>query len=147
MRRRALRRHPMKSASSRTIWNRSRELLTEVQTAYGKEDYATLRRLTTPEAMSYLAEELGQNATDGLRNSVSDVKLLQADIAEAWAEGDAQYATTAMRYSERRCHARPRRPGVSSRATKESPRRPPRSGPSCARANSDWKLSAIQDAA
>ena len=74
------------------------KLLTEVQTAYGKEDYATLRGLTTPEAMSYLAEELGQNATDGLRNSVSDVKLLQADIAEAWAEGDAQYATTAMRY-------------------------------------------------
>ena len=28
-----------------------------------------------------------------------DVKLLQADIAEAWAEGDTQYATTAMRYS------------------------------------------------
>jgi predicted lipid-binding transport protein (Tim44 family) len=75
------------------------ELLTKVQTAYGAEDYGTLRKLTTPEAMSYLAEELGENATNGVRNSVSDVKLLQGDIAEAWREGDQDYATLAMRYS------------------------------------------------
>ncbi len=74
-------------------------LLTEVQTAYGSEDYPTLRRLTTPEAMSYLAEELGENATNGVRNQVSDVKLLQGDIAEAWREDGADYATLAMRYS------------------------------------------------
>ncbi len=75
------------------------ELLTKVQTAYGAEDYGTLRQLTTPEAMSYLAEELGENATNGVRNRVSDVKLLQGDIAEAWREGDQDYATLAMRYS------------------------------------------------
>lgn len=75
------------------------ELLTKVQTAYGAEDYGMLRKLTTPEAMSYLAEELGENATNGVRNSVSDVKLLQGDIAEAWREGDQDYATLAMRYS------------------------------------------------
>lgn len=74
-------------------------LLTEVQTAYGREDYGTLRRLTTPEAMSYLAEELGENATNGVRNQVSDVKLLQGDIAESWQEDGADYATLAMRYS------------------------------------------------
>ncbi|MGH6861086.1 MAG: TIM44-like domain-containing protein, partial [Phyllobacterium sp.] len=79
--------------------DRFEQLLSEVQSAYGKEDYATLRKLTTAEAMSYLAEELGQNATDGLRNSVSGVKLLQSDIAEAWAEGSRDYATAAMRYS------------------------------------------------
>lgn len=75
------------------------KLLTEVQTAYGAEDYGALRRLTTPEAMSYLAEELGENATNGVRNKVSDVKLLQGDIAEAWREDGAEYATLAMRYS------------------------------------------------
>ncbi|ENN88780.1 Putative import inner membrane translocase protein, TIM family [Rhizobium freirei PRF 81] len=79
--------------------DRFERLLTEVQTAYGKEDYATLRRLTTPEAMSYLAEELGENATNGVRNSVSDVRLLQGDTAEAWREDNAEYATLAMRYS------------------------------------------------
>jgi len=79
--------------------NTFERLLGEVQTAYGHEDYATLRRYTTPEAMSYLAEELGENATRGVRNSVSDVRLLQGDIAEAWREGDTDYATLAMRYS------------------------------------------------
>ncbi len=79
--------------------DRFEQLLTEVQTAYGAEDYGTLRRLTTPEAMSYLAEELGENATNGVRNEVSNVKLLQGDIAEAWREDGADYATLAMRYS------------------------------------------------
>ena len=79
--------------------DRFEQLLTKVQSAYGVEDYATLRALTTPEAMSYLAEELGENATNGVRNSVSDVRLLQGDIAEAWCEDNAEYATLAMRYS------------------------------------------------
>lgn len=79
--------------------NRFEQLLTEVQTAYGAEDYATLRRLTTPEAMSYLAEELGETATRGLRNQVTDVHLLQGDIAEAWRDGNMEFATLAMRYS------------------------------------------------
>src|SRR5262249_1002748 len=30
---------------------------------------------------------------------VSDVKLLQGDLAEAWREGDTDYATVAMRFS------------------------------------------------
>ena len=74
-------------------------LLGEVQTAYGREDYATLRTRTTPEAMSYLAEELGENATRGVRNIVSDVHLQQGNVAEAWREGDTDYATLAMRYA------------------------------------------------
>eukprot|EP01133_Synstelium_polycarpum_P030444 gene30444-37763_t len=42
---------------------------------------------------------LGENATKGVRNSVSDVKLLQGDIAESWHENNADYATLAMHYS------------------------------------------------
>ncbi|MFK4823411.1 TIM44-like domain-containing protein [Paenochrobactrum sp. BZR 588] len=79
--------------------NRFEEMLTEVQTAYGREDYAALRKLSTPEAMSYLAEELGEIASSGKRNSVSDIKLLQGDVSESWSEGDKDYATVAMRYS------------------------------------------------
>jgi predicted lipid-binding transport protein (Tim44 family) len=79
--------------------DRFEQLLTEVQTAYGMEDYGRLRTLTTPEAMSYLSEELGENATRGVRNSVSNVHLLQGDIAETWREGNGEYATLAMRYS------------------------------------------------
>lgn len=74
------------------------QMLKEVQTAYANEDYAALRALSTPEAMSYLAEELGEIASSGMRNKVSDVKLLQGDISEAWSEGTKEYATVAMRY-------------------------------------------------
>lgn len=79
-------------------FDRFEELLTEVQEAYGREDYAALRRIATPEAMSYLAEEMGENATNGVRNSVKDVKLLQGDLSEAWSEDGTDYATVAMRY-------------------------------------------------
>lgn len=79
--------------------NRFEEMLTEVQTAYGQEDYGVLRKLSTPEAMSYLAEELGEIASSGKRNSVTDIKLLQGDISESWSEGDKDYVTVAMRYS------------------------------------------------
>ncbi len=73
-------------------------LLHDVQDAFGREDYAALREHTTPEVMSYLAEELSDNATHGRRNDVSATKLLQADVGEAWRESGVDYATAAMRY-------------------------------------------------
>lgn len=73
-------------------------LLKEMQAAYANEDYAGLRRITTPEAMSYLAEELSENATKGLKNEVRDVHLVQGDVSESWREGNVDYATVAMRY-------------------------------------------------
>ena len=74
-------------------------LLGEVQTAYGREDLAALRQHLTPEMLSYYAEELSENASRGVVNQISDVKLLQGDLAEAWREGDKEYASVAMRYS------------------------------------------------
>lgn len=73
-------------------------LLLEVQDAFGHEDYGRLRDRTTPEVMSFLAEELSQNATHNRRNEVSGVRLLQADVTEAWREGATDYATAALRY-------------------------------------------------
>ena len=119
------------------------ELLTEVQTAYGAEDYGTLRKLTTPEAMSYLAEELGENATNGVRNRVTDVKLLQGDIAEAWREDGLDYATLAMRYSS--IDAMVERD--SGRVVSGDDQRPSESTEvwTFVRKNgADWKLAAIQ---
>jgi predicted lipid-binding transport protein (Tim44 family) len=49
--------------------------------------------------LSYFSEDLATNASKGVVNRVSDVKLLQGDLAEAWREGDTDYATVAMRYS------------------------------------------------
>ena len=74
------------------------QLLREVQDAYAREDYAALRERCTPEVMGYLAEELSDNATHGRKNDVKDLRLLQADVGEAWREGPMEYATAAMHY-------------------------------------------------
>lgn len=74
-------------------------LLSRVQSAYSAENYSALRVLTTPEMMSYLTEELAINASNEVKNQVSDVTLLQGDLSESWSEGTQEYATAAMRYS------------------------------------------------
>jgi len=80
-------------------YNAFERLLGEVEIAYGAEDLNALRQRATPEMVSYFADELAQNASNGVVNRISDVKLLQGDLAEAWREGDAEYATVAMRYA------------------------------------------------
>lgn len=74
-------------------------LLGEVLIAYGAEDLAALRTRVTPEMLSYYSEELARNASNGDLNQISDVKLLQGDLSEAWREGEDEYATVAMRFS------------------------------------------------
>jgi predicted lipid-binding transport protein (Tim44 family) len=126
-----------------TDLNRFEQLLTEIQTAYGKEDYGTIRALTTPEAMSYLAEELGENATKGVRNSVSNVHLLQGDVAEAWHEDDADYATLAMRYSSVDAML-DRTTGRLVDGDDRNPSEATELWTFVRKPGSDWKLSAIQ---
>ncbi|MEA2953831.1 MAG: hypothetical protein QOJ96_3351 [Alphaproteobacteria bacterium] len=74
-------------------------LLTEIQAAYSAEDLSALRNHVTPEMLSYFAEDLARNSSRGVVNQISDVKLLQGDLAEAWREGNTDYATVAMRFS------------------------------------------------
>jgi predicted lipid-binding transport protein (Tim44 family) len=74
-------------------------LLGEVQAAWSNEDVAKLHALATPEMVSYFTEDLAKNKAQGDVNKVSDVKLLQGDLAEAWREGDTDYASVAMRFS------------------------------------------------
>ena len=74
-------------------------LLGDIQAAYSTEDHSALRANVTPEMLSYFSEQLAGNASRGLINRVTDVKLLQGDLAEAWREADADYATVAMRFA------------------------------------------------
>lgn len=76
-------------------------MLGEIETAFGREDEEALKARTTPDVFAYMADELKANAARGVRNEVSDVKLLQGDIAESWREGMLEYATVAMRYQSR----------------------------------------------
>jgi predicted lipid-binding transport protein (Tim44 family) len=74
------------------------KLLTQVQAEWSKGDLAALRRHVTPEMLSYFSELLAANTSRGRENHVEQVKLLQGDLSEAWAEGDTEYATVAMRF-------------------------------------------------
>jgi predicted lipid-binding transport protein (Tim44 family) len=74
-------------------------LLGEVQAAWSNEDIAKLHTLATPEMVSYFSKDLEENKARNDVNKVSDVKLLQGDLAEAWREGETDYASVAMRFS------------------------------------------------
>jgi len=74
-------------------------LLSDVQAAYSNEDLNALRAKVTPEMLSYFSEQLSENASRGLVNKITDVRLEQGDLAEAWSEGNVDYATVAMRFS------------------------------------------------
>jgi predicted lipid-binding transport protein (Tim44 family) len=74
-------------------------LLGEIQAAWSNEDVAKLHTLATPEMVSYFSKDLEQNKANNDVNKVSNVKLLQGDLAEAWREGETDYASVAMRFS------------------------------------------------
>src|ERR1035437_1391732 len=117
------------------------KLLGDVQAAYSAEDLSALRAKVTTEMVSYFSEQLAQNASRGMINRVSDVKLLQGDLAEAWREGDADYATVAMRFAlndsiVERASGRTVEGGSPSEVTELWTFRRARGG--------DWLLSAIQ---
>jgi len=120
-------------------------LLGEVQDAFGREDYASLRERTTPEVMSYLAEELSQNATQGRRNQVSATRLLQADVGEAWREGEVDYATAALRY-ESIDVITDRASGAVVEGDPNAPTQTTELWTFARQAGLPWKLSAIQEA-
>jgi predicted lipid-binding transport protein (Tim44 family) len=124
--------------------NAFQQRLTEVQEAFGREDHAALRRLVTPEMVSYLSEELADNAKNGVRNDVSDVHLVQADVAEAWREDDRDFATAALRY-ESIDVMRDRSSGAVVEGDPDEPTETTELWTFTRRRGTDWQLSAIQE--
>ncbi|HEY2358617.1 MAG TPA: TIM44-like domain-containing protein [Phenylobacterium sp.] len=120
-------------------------LLKEIQDAFGREDYAALRDRCTPEVMSYLAEELSDNATHGRRNEVTSTRLLKADVGEAWREGSVDYATAAMRY-ESIDLMRDRTSGAVLSGDPNTPSQTTELWTFARQTGGAWKLSAIQEA-
>ena len=126
---------------AKTDFDAFEKLLGDIQAAYSAEDLTALRAEMTPEMVSYFAEQLTENASRGLINRVTGVKLLQGDLAEAWREGDAEYATVAMRFAlidsmVERASGRTVERGSPSEVTELWTFRRARGG--------DWLLSAIQ---
>jgi len=121
-------------------------LLGDVQRAFADEDHGALRRLTTPEIVSYMSEELADNAKNGVRNDVSNVHLAQADVAEAWREGDRDYATAAFQYASIDI-LRDRATGKVVKGDETEATETTELWTFTRRSGEDWKLSAIQEAA
>lgn len=129
-------------------FNAFERLLGQSQAAYSREDVNALGAVATPEMVRHFDDELETNRRKGVVNRVSDVKLLQGDLSEAWREGSDEYASVAMRFSlndvlEDRATGKPA-PGSAgpTEATEVwTFRRPAGAGPDA------WKLSAIQQAA
>ncbi|MFT4119963.1 Tim44 domain-containing protein [Bradyrhizobium sp.] len=74
-------------------------LLGDIQAAWSNEDVAKLHTFATPEMVSYFEKDLADNRARNVVNKVTNVKLLQGDLAEAWREGDTDYATVALRFA------------------------------------------------
>ena len=83
----------------RTDYEAFERLLKDVQAAWSAQDLNRLRALATPEMVGYFGEQLAEQSSQGMRNTVTDVRLEQGDLSEAWSEGSREYATVAMRFS------------------------------------------------
>lgn len=137
---------PLKIAGN--DFNAFERLLGAAQGAYSHEDLGALRGMATPEMVRQFEDELEANRRKGVVNRVSEVKLLQGDLSEAWSEGRDDYATVAMRFAlndvlEDISTGKPA-PGSQGRTEATELwtfRRPAGAGPDA------WKLSAIQQAA
>ena len=88
-----------RSRSSRPTTRPSSGCSARSRAAWSNEDVEKLHTLATPEMVSYFTKDLEENKANNDINKVSDVKLLQGDLAEAWREGETDYASVAMRFS------------------------------------------------
>jgi predicted lipid-binding transport protein (Tim44 family) len=74
-------------------------LLGEIETAYGREDIDALRACVTPQMLGHFSKNLARNAGRGVVNVISDIKLIEEELANAWREGDIDYAAVDLRFS------------------------------------------------
>jgi predicted lipid-binding transport protein (Tim44 family) len=74
-------------------------LLSGIQAAWSAHDLNALQAMATPEMVSYFADQLSEQVSRGVRNTVTDVRLVSGDLAQSWTERGVDYATVAMRFS------------------------------------------------
>jgi predicted lipid-binding transport protein (Tim44 family) len=72
-----------------------------VQAAWSRQDLDALKRLTTPEVLHYFNTALSENASKDIENHVEDLRVLSAEVEEAWTEDATDYVTVLFRWSAR----------------------------------------------
>lgn len=71
-------------------------ILLGVQQSWSAADPAALRAWATPEMVTFLAQDLGQNAAEGQVNRVEQITLREGDVVESWREDKSQYVTARL---------------------------------------------------
>lgn len=128
-----------------TDFNAFERLLGEINAAYSNEDEAGLRQRVTPEMFGYFDEDLTANVRRGVADRVSDVKLLQGDLSQAWHENGFDYATVAMRFTVVNA-LYDRKSGAIVEGDPHRPQEVKEYWTFQRERGADWKLSAIQQA-
>ena len=90
---------PPPIAISPADYQQFEQLLQGVQAAWSAHDLNALQAMATPEMVSYFGEQLSEQVSRGVRNSVTDVGLVSGDLSQAWTEQGRDYATVAMKFS------------------------------------------------
>lgn len=74
------------------------QILKDTQAAWTARNMAALQNLAAPEMVAYFADDLAEQTSRGVQNSVTDVRLMKGDLSESWSEGNREYATVAMHF-------------------------------------------------
>lgn len=77
------------------------DIILGVQAAWSAGDLGRLRQFATPEVVSWMAEDLSRDASQGVRNVVEDVQLQKGDVIESWRENGMEYVTAAITFTAR----------------------------------------------
>lgn len=95
--------HPSASEPNLTVADEEefRRRLVQIQTAWGRQDIQSLRRIATPEMVQYFNDKLTENISDGVENRIEDIVVMRAEIREAWAEDTRLYATVLLQWKAR----------------------------------------------
>ena len=78
-----------------------KQILSDVQTAWSHQNLDALKHLTTPEIVHYFSTTLSENVSREVENHVEDLRVLNAEVTEAWTENDTDYATVPFRWTAR----------------------------------------------
>ena len=78
-----------------------KQILSDVQVAWSKQNLEALKHLTTPEIVHYFSTTLSENVSREVENHVDDLRVLNAEVTEAWTEDATDYATVLFRWMAR----------------------------------------------
>jgi predicted lipid-binding transport protein (Tim44 family) len=125
-----------------------RDLCVQVQTAWGRQDLDTLRKVTTPEMLHYFSSVLSDNASQEVENRVEDIMVMNAEVRESWTEDARTYATVLLRWKA--CDytvslaKQPGQPGYLIEGDRQMPTEINEAWTFMRHVNGRWLLSAIQ---